>query len=243
MLLCSRGFYIRIFDVKMLTVKTFRFNFFEECSYLVFDEAGDCAIIDPGCISEEEFSRLYSFIHEKHLLLRAVLLTHAHFDHIYGVARILKDFENMPVYMSSEDKVILDNNSVIASSFGMPVPDVNFDTVNIADSEEIIIGNMKFTVITTPGHTTGGVCFLNNENKILFSGDTLFAGSIGRTDNEWGDYDKLIVSIMEKLMGLDGDIDVYPGHGNATDISTERTGNPFLQPFNEPDDPDLIVEE
>ena len=92
----------------------------------------------------------------------------------------------------------------------------------------------SFKVIATPGHTPGCVCFYCEAAKTLFSGDTLFAGSIGRTDLEGGDYDKEIVSVMEKLMVLPGDVEVYPGHGPATSIAEERTTNPFLQPFNEP---------
>ncbi len=101
---------------------------------------------------------------------------------------------------------------------------------------------MTFQVITTPGHTPGGVSFYSEEERILLTGDTLFAGSIGRTDLPGGEYDDLIVSIMDKLMGLDGDVEILPGHGGVSDIASERTHNPFLQPFNEPDDPDLSVE-
>ena len=103
------------------------------------------------------------------------------------------------------------------------------------EGDEIAFGNTKFSVIETPGHTFGGVCYYCKEEKLLVSGDTLFAGAIGRTDSQWGDYDKLIVAIMEKLMGLDGDVEVIPGHGPVTNIGYERTHNPFLQPFNEPD--------
>ena len=93
---------------------------------------------------------------------------------------------------------------------------------------------MGFKVIATPGHTPGCVCFYNEEAGILLSGDTLFAGAIGRTDLLGGDYDKEISSIMDRLIGLPGDVDVLPGHGPRSSIAEERTGNPFLQPFNEP---------
>ena len=93
---------------------------------------------------------------------------------------------------------------------------------------------MKFEVISTPGHTPGGVCYLERAEKILISGDTLFAGAIGRTDNQWGDYDELIKGILTKLMVLDGDTDVIPGHGPLTSIAREGMTNPFLLPFNEP---------
>ena len=93
-----------------------------------------------------------------------------------------------------------------------------------------------FKVITTPGHTPGCVCYYCEADKVLLSGDTLFAGSIGRTDHLGGDYDREIISVMDKLMGLPGDVDVLPGHGHRTTIANERTQNPFLQPFNEPEE-------
>ena len=106
---------------------------------------------------------------------------------------------------------------------------------------------LTFEVIATPGHTPGGVCWLVRDEKLLFTGDTLFAGAIGRTDLSFGEYDDEIRSIMEKLMLLDGDIRLFPGHGPASTIADERTGNPFLEPFNEPeeetgpDQPPIII--
>ena len=102
------------------------------------------------------------------------------------------------------------------------------------EGDVIEVGNMHFKVLETPGHTRGGLCFYEPAEQILFSGDTLFAGAIGRTDHPGGDYDQLMKSIFEKLMVLDGPVKVIPGHGPCTDIATERTTNPFLMPFNEP---------
>ena len=107
------------------------------------------------------------------------------------------------------------------------------------DGDTVKFGETEFEVLSTPGHTPGGVCFLDRADKVLFSGDTLFAGSIGRTDHPQGDYDRLMEGIFNKLMTLDGDIDVIPGHGPHTTITDERTKNPFLQPFNLPyEEPD-----
>ena len=96
------------------------------------------------------------------------------------------------------------------------------------------MGSLKFQVLETPGHSRGGLCFYEANEQVLFSGDTLFAGAIGRTDQPGGDYDQLMKSIFEKLMTLDGDVKVIPGHGPSSDITTENMTNPFLQPFNEP---------
>ena len=116
----------------------------------------------------------------------------------------------------------------------MPATDIR--TTDIADGDMIRFGNTEFEVISTPGHTPGGVCYLDSKDRLLLSGDTLFAGTIGRTDQPGGDYDRLMESIFSRLMCLDGDIDVIPGHGPKTSIAEERVKNPFLQPFNLPED-------
>jgi glyoxylase-like metal-dependent hydrolase (beta-lactamase superfamily II) len=122
-------------------------------------------------------------------------------------------------------------NPYLCKAFGLPVPEA-FEAA--PESSRIKVGSLEFEVIETPGHTPGGVCFLERNEKVLISGDTLFAGAIGRTDHPGGDYDLLMKSIFEKLMCLDGDITVIPGHGPDTSIADERMTNPFLLPFNEP---------
>ncbi len=218
----------------MLDVLTFRFNPFRENSYLVWDGTGAGAVIDPGFYDGAEASALYSKIEEKGITPTVILLTHAHFDHIYGVAECASKY-GIPVMMSSPDREILEADGDFAVSYGLKRPDTGFSTTPLEDGQIIKVGNTDFQVIATPGHSPGGVCFYISEAKVLFTGDTLFAGSIGRTDNLWGDYDKLIVSIMDRIMGLPGDVTVFPGHGHQTGIAEERTHNPFLQPFNEPD--------
>lgn len=218
-----------------VSVKSFCFNPFRENSYLLCDEVGgECVFVDPGCYDEAESEALKSFVSLHGLKPNAIWLTHGHFDHIFGVAGLARDY-SIPVYMSSEDKMILKRDPVYARGVGLKAPDVSFETEDLVEGQVLTTFNRGgFKVIATPGHTPGGVCFYSEENKILFSGDTLFAGSIGRTDLDGGDYDKEIVGIMEKLMLLPGDVEVYPGHGPSTSIAEERTTNPFLQPFNEP---------
>lgn len=219
----------------MIKYKLFSFNMFQEQSQVLWDETGEGAIVDPGCQTEEETDRLTAFISSENITPRLIMLTHAHFDHIYGVAHLAALY-GIPVYMSAEDQVILDNDALISSHFGMPAPDTSFEYVSVAEGDTVSFGNTSFTVISTPGHTPGCVCYYDEKDALLISGDTLFNGSIGRTDNQWGDYDKMIVAIMDKLMGLPGEVVVIPGHGPVTDIAYERTHNPFLQPFNEPEE-------
>ena len=116
----------------------------------------------------------------------------------------------------------------------MEAPEIGFKTTDIHDSDTLSAAGISFNVIATPGHSPGGVCYYIQDEGVLFSGDTLFAGAIGRTDLGYGEYDDEIRSIMEKIILLDPSVKVYPGHGPATTIGDERTGNPFLEPFNEP---------
>ena len=214
----------------MLNIRKFTCNPFQETTLLLWDDTLEGVLVDPGCFPDEA-EQIKAYIAKEKVDLKAIWLTHGHFDHIYGVG----DF-GVPVFMSPDDQVMVDNNWQLTGRYGMPDPPKDFPYTPLHDGDVLTFGDTSFTVIATPGHTPGGVCFLDEADKVLVSGDTLFAGSIGRTDSEWGDYDKLIVSIMDKLMGLDGDIDVIPGHGPVTNIGHERTHNPFLQPFNEPEE-------
>ena len=220
----------------MLNIRKFICNPFQETTLLLWDETGEGVLVDPGNLEAVETESLRSYIDRESIRLRAIWLTHGHFDHIYGIGAF-----NVPVFLSPDDQDLIDNNWQFTRRYGLPDAPAGFAYEPLHDGDVLHFGNTSFQVITTPGHTPGGVCFLDEADKVLLSGDTLFAGSIGRTDSQWGDYDKLIVSIMDKLMGLDGDIDVIPGHGPVTNIGRERTHNPFLQPFNEPEpDGDFI---
>ena len=215
----------------MINIRHFTFNAFGERCIITWDSEGFCAIVDPGFENEEEREEVYGFIRGKGLKPVCVLLTHGHFDHVLGAARFKRDF-NVPVYMNPEDRTVLEGNSYFSRIFGVAEPEM-FDTEDVRENDVIQVGELRFEVLETPGHTPGGVCYLERNEKQLFSGDTLFAGSIGRTDHPGGDYDRLMKSIFEKLMTLDGDINVSPGHGHDTSVATERMTNPFLQPFNE----------
>ena len=185
---------------------------------------------------------LFSYISDNKLKPKEIWLTHGHFDHVYGVARIAREYST-PVRMHPDDKVILENDHVFAASVLLDAPDCSFSTIDFEDGELLdALPDSVFKVIWTPGHTPGSVCLVDFTDKVMLSGDTLFAGTIGRTDHMGGDYDREIVSVMDKLMGLPGDIDVLPGHGGMTTIADERTHNPFLQPFNEPEEDMLDLE-
>ena len=225
----------------MLNIRKFIFNPFQETTLLLWDDSLCGAIVDPGCMDPEEERTLVEYMEKEGVVPKAILLTHGHFDHIYGVPSLTARY-GIPVYMHPADGVILRSNAALTEKFRLPAAPAQFAFEPLAEGQDIRIGDTVWEVIETPGHTPGGVCFLDRTDKVLVSGDTLFAGTIGRTDTPEGDYDKLIVGIMDKLMGLDGDTDVIPGHGPVTNIGHERTHNPFLQPWGEPEedfDPDL----
>ena len=227
----------------MINIEHFAFNAFQTRCSIVWDETGACAIVDPGAHGENEMERLTGFIKSKGLKPACIMLTHCHFDHIFGVANLVRKYA-IPVYMhKNEEYTIETTNPAISGFFGLPLPDVSFMKENedseravrfVAGGDVVEMGSLRFEVIETPGHSKGGLCYLERNEKIMFSGDTIFAGAIGRTDHPGGDYNILMKRIFEKLMCLDGDIAVIPGHGPESDIATERTTNPFLLPFNEP---------
>ena len=207
------------------------FNRLDENTYIASGAPGRCVVIDPGCQPGEEQGKMLSRLRGLGLTPEAILLTHGHMDHTYGAAALQKEF-GIPVYMSPKDKPVIDYFQRVGR-FGIPVPDASFTTTDISDGSVIDAAGLSFKVITTPGHSPGCVCYYDEARGVMFSGDTLFAGAIGRSDLFGGDYDQEIKAIMEKLMILPGPTEIYPGHGPASTISDERTGNPFLEPFNE----------
>ena len=217
----------------MIYNEYFTFNAFQTRCSVIWDDEGYCAIADPGFETAAERDRLTGFIASHGLRPVCILLTHGHFDHVLGVAELAEIYGGLPIYMHPADKATLENNSYFCRFFGAPMP-ASFATTDVAEGSEIKVGSLRFEVIETPGHTPGGVCYLERENKYMLSGDTLFAGAIGRTDHPGGDYDAIMKSILEKLVVLDGEIEVVPGHGPTSSIAEEGMTNPFLLPFNEP---------
>ncbi|MBQ9475174.1 MAG: MBL fold metallo-hydrolase [Bacteroidales bacterium] len=215
-----------------MQIKEFTFNFFGEITRILWENPGFAVIVDPGCCTAREKDSLYSFIEGQGLKPCAVLLTHAHFDHVTGVYELQQRY-GIPVYMDPKEEQMFGICKKVSGRIGFPIIRTDWKYTAVKDGEVLDFGGMKFEVISTPGHSPGSVCYLNRKEGILLSGDTLFAGSIGRTDLEGGDYDSLILSIMEKLVWLDGSTRILPGHGPESTIGIERVSNPFLEPFNE----------
>ena len=212
-----------------MEIKVFVVNMLQENTWIVCGPEGSCVVIDPGFQGAGETARVLDAIGE--MKPAAVLLTHGHMDHIYGVAELQRRF-GIPVYMSPEDIKTMEYYDRVGK-FGIAVADRSFTITPVADGSVVEAAGFRFRVIGTPGHSPGSVCWFCEEEGVLFTGDTLFAGAIGRTDLIYGEYDDEIRSIMEKLVLLDGDIRIFPGHGGTSTIGAERVSNPFLEPFNE----------
>ena len=239
-----------------MKIKRFVCNALQENSYVVSSGAS-CVIIDPGFATAEtgafpgepffgehgndagaagELSGLYKYLDSEGLTPEAILLTHSHSDHTLGVAPLAEKF-GIPVYSASSSfKTPTDAFSCLRpAGEGVQTPEKTISCLQVEDGGFVA----GFKVIATPGHTPDSVCYYNEAEHVLFTGDTLFAGTIGRTDLPGGDYDSEIRSIMEKLIFLPGETDIYPGHGPASTIARERMENPFLEPFNEREELDL----
>ena len=191
--------------------------------FIINDDTKECVIADPADHPE----RIISFSEKEGLKPAAIILTHGHYDHIAAVSGVLDKWK-LPVYASSdEERLLLDvelNHSLLAYGRGITVR----ADVLLSDGEEFDAGGIHFKCIHTPGHTEGSCCYLIDSMKALISGDTLFEGSIGRTDLPTGNVPQMKRSLAEKIKTLPDDLTVYPGHGGVTTIADEKRWNPFL---------------
>lgn len=191
--------------------------------YIIMNEATrEVIIIDPADHAEI----IDKYFNEQGLKPVAILLTHGHFDHIFAVNELVKTY-NIPVYASSVEQELLLDASMNCSSFSSKKAAVTISH-SLNDNDKITLAGMDITIIHTPGHTAGGVCYYFEKDGVLFSGDTLFYQTIGRTDLPTGNYKTLIDSVNNKLMKLPDDVQVYPGHEQSTTIGYERRNNPYV---------------
>ncbi len=204
--------------LKTLTVGPVQAN----CYIVGCPETRAAVIIDPG----DEAERILQAVAELKVTVTHILLTHAHFDHITA-AQAVAEHTGAPLALHPDDLPLL-NVGGGATAFGLPQPPIPVPQIWLSAGDTISAGTLSFSVLHTPGHSPGHVCFRETNHGAIFVGDVLFAGSIGRTDLPGGSYETLMDSIAHQLMTLPDDTVVYPGHGPATTIGAERVGNPFL---------------
>ena len=207
-----------------MQINRFILGGFETNCYIlrISSDAKECLIID----TEVGDGALVDFLKENELQPEAIVLTHGHLDHIYGIPPLRAEYPNIKVCIHK-----LDEDMLIGTRPASPIASlsVNYGAGQIIeDGDELHFAGITLCVLHTPGHTPGGICLYSQADDVVFTGDSLFAGSIGRTDFPLGDYEQLISAIKTKLFVLPGRTIVYPGHGPQTTIAEEKAANPYV---------------
>ncbi|HLN55230.1 MAG TPA: MBL fold metallo-hydrolase [Bacteroidales bacterium] len=203
------------------------FSPIEVNTYVLEDVSGDCAVIDCGCYDEGEFSNLENFLNERKLKPVLLLNTHMHLDHIFGNRLMLQKY-NLSTWSSELDEMNRKMAIQHAAIFGLSMDEPPVPAGYLQDGETVKFGSVELKALLVPGHTSGSLAYYSGKENCVFTGDALFAGSIGRSDLPGGNHETLITSIKTKLFTLPPDTGVYPGHGEKTDIKTEMRYNPYF---------------
>jgi hydroxyacylglutathione hydrolase len=195
------------------------------CTILGDEAAGEAIVIDPG----DEVIRIHARLNALGLKLKQILITHAHIDHVGGALK-LKRLTGAPILLNENDLPLLQMMDTQAAWLGIVPPETAPPDESLVDGQRVGLAAYPADVLHTPGHTQGSICLHFAPLRMVLAGDTLFAGSIGRTDLPGGDSEQMIDSIQTRLLALPDETRVIPGHGPATTIGSERRSNPFLSP-------------
>jgi hydroxyacylglutathione hydrolase len=211
----------------VISVKTFVFNPFRVNTYVLSDETGECMVVDAGCSSDNETQQLIGFIKANKLHPARLVLTHGHFDHVMGLNYLFNHFK-LKAEIHKEDLIQIEKAYEQAAFFGLHIESIPVPDLYIEDGTLIRFGHSETKILHVPGHSRGSVAVYSEKDNFVVTGDALFKYSIGRTDLPGGDYDMLINSIYSKLLVLNDEVIIYPGHGPQSSIRMERKLNPFL---------------
>lgn len=211
-----------------MKIDSFTFGPFQENTYVLSDQTGDCVIVDPGCYERDEKKMLKDFILDQKLNPVKIILTHGHIDHILGAAFISKEF-SLPMYMHKADLPGMMFAPEYGKQWGIHCDIPPEPTGFLEEGDTITFGNTVLEIIFTPGHSPGSICFIHKKLKFVMGGDVLFHESIGRTDLPGGSFELLSDSIRQKLFSLDDEYQVFSGHGIPTSIGHEKVHNPFVR--------------
>ena len=212
-----------------MKIKTFEFNPLGVNTYVLYDKTGECVVIDASCFFPDERELLLNFILDNNLVVKHLLNTHLHFDHVFGVNFMASQF-GLKLQVHPDDVFLLDNLPQQLQMFGF---NTNVDYAPeignyLKENDMVAFGEQKLKIIHVPGHSPGSIVFYNEKEKFAVVGDVLFNGSIGRTDLPGGNFDQLIEGIRTKLFRLPDDTEIYSGHGPKTTIGQEKKYNPFV---------------
>lgn len=212
----------------MLQVHSFTFNPFAEHTYVLYDETRTCAIIDPGCATQQEQQQLSDFIKAEELQVTHLINTHGHIDHVVG-NQYIKHTYQVKLAIHPEEVPVLQFATTYAQSCGFPDYQAAQPDIFLTPTDVVQVGNMTLTIRHVPGHSPGHIVLYHAAAGICFVGDVLFRHNIGRTDLPGGDRDLLIKSIREQVLVLDDTTTLYPGHGQLTTVGHEKQANPYLR--------------
>ncbi len=212
----------------MFLIKSFTFNPVQENTYILYNERGNCLIIDPGCYFDSEVDQLVTFIGDKTLKPVALINTHCHLDHVFGNRKIAEKY-NLILSIHKLEKPVLDYAPTSGLMYDLPFDNYAGEINWIREGDIIELDSDQLECIHVPGHSPGSLCFYCKSQDFIIGGDVLFQNSIGRYDLPGGDGESLIKNIKEKLFILPDKTKVYPGHGPSTTIGDEKRNNPFLR--------------
>lgn len=211
-------------------IQAFEFSPFSENTYVIADDTTrDAVIIDPGSYEQAEKEALNQFIVTNQLNIRYLLLTHAHLDHVFGVAYVKRKY-NVKAYLHELDQVVFNDVPTRCAVFGLRGYEPSEIDAHIKEGDQIKFGSIVLDVVFVPGHAPGHVAYINHAERYVVGGDVLFRGSIGRTDFPYSNHADLVNSIRTEFYTLPDDYIVYPGHNEPTTIGQEKRSNPFVRP-------------
>lgn len=212
----------------MLHIKTFTFNPYQENTYLLYNDSGNCAIIDPGMYGSNEEKIFRTFIDENNLTPKLLLNTHCHVDHVLGNNFVHETYGLLAKFHEGEIPVLMEVQNY-APQVGFRYDPAPIGEEFLTENDTIQIGEDQLTIIYAPGHSPAHLCFYSEAQGFLIGGDVLFKNSIGRTDLPGGNHQQLLDNIKQKLYTLPDITVVYPGHGPMTTIGEEKRTNPFVR--------------
>lgn len=213
---------------KTMTIQTFHFNPIMVNTLVLHDETGEALIVDPGNCNSLEDARLAEYIEKNGLTVKAIVNTHPHIDHIAGNAWTVKQY-GAPLLCHEAGMPIYRKAHIYGAAFGLPVEKMPEPTRFLNEGDTVRFGHQALQVLYTPGHCDGSISLHDANNHLVICGDLLFEGSVGRADLPTGDMALLLDMVRTKILTLDGNTVIYPGHGDTTTVENEKLYNPFLQ--------------